>query len=95
MGGPGNFSRATALAPDRTFGGLPMAPRIRALAVAVTSLSGLFAAGCASQSRDSAPYSLTGRDITAQRSSDDLDARREAARGNYYRAAPPSTNDRS
>ena len=68
-----------------------------ALAAAVAFLSAVFAAGCASSTSKDAPYSLTGRDTastssstTARHAIDDLEARREAARGNYLQ--PPRTS---
>ena len=70
------------------------------LAAAVATLSAVFAAGCASSTPKEAPYSLTGRDTastssstTPRRAIDDLEARREAARGNYLQ--PPRTSTSS
>jgi hypothetical protein len=61
-----------------------MKRKLVTVVAALASLSALFAAGCASNSSRDAPYSLTGHD-DVQRRPDDLDARREAARGNYPR----------
>lgn len=65
-----------------------MTRRILTLVTGVVSVSVVFLAGCASDRGSKAPYSLTGRDATVsgatdRQPSDDINVRREAARGNY------------